>query len=250
MRFQYFRAMLIDFLILTILVLALHIYRVWRAHNTSVDQLTGLSRHLIETQENERSMLVTTLHDSIAPKLILAKNRVTQINHPGHKDSASLSEISHYLTETIQEVREIGYRLRPYQMKMLGLTQSINCLAKEISGQTGIPIKINLTSVDALYPQQSEMNIYRIVQQYLNHITKLPGIEKAFISLRNTGNTVYLDMGKQGCAPNPKIKTDQLVMSSMETRIRILKGSFRVRQMSPDETAICIKLPIQQYANN
>lgn len=68
--------MLIDFLIVTVLVLALHIYRIWRAHNKSVDQLTQLSKHLIEAPGNDRSALATPLYKGITPRL------------PGKRDTA------------------------------------------------------------------------------------------------------------------------------------------------------------------
>ncbi|WP_449437051.1 histidine kinase [Pedobacter steynii] len=69
------------------------------------------------------------LHDNIGQQLILIKNRSWRLQQLSKEPVKNLisGPINHIAT-IMAEVRSILHHLRPYQMDLLGLTQSINGL--------------------------------------------------------------------------------------------------------------------------
>ena len=87
------------------------------------------------SQEAERKRIAAELHDSLGQNLLVVKNRLylaqQQVSGPA---TQQLRDISEVVSETLQEVREIAYNLRPYLLDRIGLTKAIEGLVKKVAG--------------------------------------------------------------------------------------------------------------------
>ncbi len=91
----------------------------------------AFSRQLIASQETERKRIAAELHDSLGQRLLIVKSLALLQMQALEKNGAKaeqLEEISAEASRALNEVREISYDLRPYQLDRLGLTKAIEAV--------------------------------------------------------------------------------------------------------------------------
>src|SRR5690606_21938775 len=114
-------------------------------------------------------------HDSIGQNLIIIKNRaVFGIDHPAKADAEQnqLKEIVEITSQTIREVKDISYNLRPYQLGKLGLTKAVEAIIKSASSVSEIVFTAEIQNIDNRLKDDDEIHLYRIVQECLNNTLK------------------------------------------------------------------------------
>ena len=103
------------------------------------------ARQLIDSQEQERRRIAAELHDSLGQHLIVIKNRAllgTMKSLDGPREQ--FEEISASATQSIEEVKQIAYNLRPYHLDKLGLGTSIEAMTERIGASSDIEFTVSV----------------------------------------------------------------------------------------------------------
>lgn len=208
------------------------------------------SRGLIESQEQERKRIAAELHDSLGQNLLIIKNRALLGLAPGPGDTRQhCEEISRTASHALQDVREIAYNLRPYQLDQFGLTEAIQAIAEKVAASSPIEFKTEIDSIDGLWTPADESHLFRIVQEITNNILKHSGATQARISLRRQArnmNLIVEDNGR-GITPNQTghgKRPHGLGLPGIAERVRILRGTLDVKSAPGLGTKITINVPI------
>ncbi|MDX5420411.1 MAG: histidine kinase [Hymenobacteraceae bacterium] len=220
------------------------------AQELAIKQANAFSQQLIQSQEHERKRIAAELHDSVGQSLILIKNKVLmlkkRVDEP-EKVNQHAEDLTESVTHTINEIRAISYALRPFQLDMLGLTQSIHSLADEVAEASGIALTVEADDVDGLFPKQDEINLYRIVQECLNNIVKHSGATQAKLTLTRNEQVVQLkveDNGKgMGTVTGTAANKSGFGLLGIQERINILSGNWVIKEAVPQGTIIHISIP-------
>ncbi|MDQ4141479.1 MAG: histidine kinase, partial [Bacteroidota bacterium] len=223
-----------------------------QAQAQAMQQAIAFSQELIQSQENERKRIAAELHDSVGQSLILIKNRILllkkRLDDP-EKVARHADDLTETVTHTISEIRAISYGLRPFQLDMLGLTQSINGLADEVSEASGIDIRVNADSIDNLFPKEQEINVYRIVQECLNNIVKHSGATSARVNIAREDGHVHVSVEDNGkginLANTQSAPKSGFGLRGMQERLSILAGKLQIKPAVPHGTIIQITLPVK-----
>ena len=191
----------VSLLVFGMAALALVVYR------TRVNQLQrektrqqDFSRRLIDLQENERKRIAGELHDSLSQNLVIIKNRaMISLQEPGDSGQAfeQLEEIADAATQSLSEVREIAYNLRPFQIDRLGLTKSIEALARK-TNTPELEVTASVDQIDGLLSPEMEINLYRVVQEGLNNIIKHSAATKAGFEIRRHRDVLEITIQDNG----------------------------------------------------
>jgi signal transduction histidine kinase len=167
------------FLAVVWLATAAALYVGWRRHtNRLTEAFAGqqaFTHQLIASQESERQRIAAELHDSIGQRLAIIKNLALMFSGNGHGPAASAAQLEDIVTESsqaMQEIRHIAYNLRPYQLDELGLAKAIEAMLKRASQASSVAFSSSLDHLDGLFPAESEISFYRIVQEAVNNILK------------------------------------------------------------------------------
>jgi len=189
----------------------------------------AFSRQLIDLQEAERKRLAAELHDSLGQSLSIILNRADLLRGKPQDEehtAAHVGEIAVTASEAIREVREIAYQLRPVELDRLGLTKALRAMTKKVSTATGIRIDTEVDEIDGLFSAESEINLYRIVQESISNIVKHSAASQArLIVKRETGSvalTVH-DNGK-GFSTSGPADNGGFGLKGISERARILHG--------------------------
>ncbi len=207
------------------------------------------SRKLMASQEQERQRIAAELHDTLGQSLLIIKNRValaqTDIDEKEVVEE-QLSELSSSATAAIEECREIAYNLRPYQLSRFGLSKTLAGIFNRIGEVTTINAATEIDDIDDFLSPESEINVYRIVQESVNNIIKHSGASEALLVVKKSGDEIILlieDNGR-GFVPDaePKSKSGGFGLIGIAERVKMLHGTCEINSASGSGTSIRIKL--------
>lgn len=207
-------------------------------------QAVTFSHEMITMQETERKRIASELHDSVGQKLIVIKNKVL-LSAKTNVDNKQRSDLlAENVADVIQEIRSISYALRPYQMDLLGLTQSIKSLAEETLDAANIQYEVHADKIDDLFEPELQMNIYRIVQECLNNIVKHARASRCAIKILRLNSQVTVTVEDNGIGFSVAQPQSGFGLRGIRERLHILNGTMTAENLVPSGTVTVIILPI------
>ena len=157
-----------------------------------------------------------------------------------------MEEISEAAAYSINEIRQIAHNLHPYQLEHLGLTTALETMIEQTAESSEIKFDTDFDDVDNLLSKESEINLYRVVQESLNNILKHSQATEAKIRLiRNNGNLNLSieDNGKGFDLGATKVKRG-LGLTGISERARMLNAAFDIHSHEGQGTEINLKLKL------
>ena len=125
----------------------------------------------------------------------------------------------------------------------MGLTKALQTMFSRMSGVLELDYEID--PIDNIFPKNSEINVYRIVQECLNNVIKHSESSEATIVIKITDKEVLItitDNGK-GFDPN-KSKSSGLGLVGLNERTKFIGGKLTIKSAIGMGTEIKIILPI------
>ncbi|HEY0766180.1 MAG TPA: two-component regulator propeller domain-containing protein [Pyrinomonadaceae bacterium] len=229
-----------------ILVHERRLVRLRRAHAAQ----ESFSRQLIESQEQHRKRVAGELHDSLGQSLAIIKSRAAlSLSQPADHEKAieQMEEISAAAVHAIEEVREIAYNLRPYQLDRLGLTRALETMLKKTVDSDVIKLKLEIDEVDGIFEKESEINLYRIVQESVSNILKHADATEARVAIKKTEREVEISIQDNGKGFNAEAASLRepgrggFGLFGIAERVRMMKGHHVVDSAPGRGTNVTIK---------
>lgn len=224
----------------------------WRHRVRQLQQLQlaqqAFSRQLIASQERDRQRIAGELHDGLGQHLLIIKNRAL-LGAAGGRDAASqYDEIVASAGQSLEEVREIAYNLRPYHLDRLGLTQALGAMIDKVAASSGMRLEASIDSVDDLFDKDAEITIFRIVQESLNNIVKHSHASMGTVTLARAGNEIVIairDDGQGFVTNGSGVSTrGGFGLVGMAERVRMLGGVCRIDSAPGEGTTVTISLAV------
>jgi len=208
--------------------------------------LEAFSRKLIESQESERKRIAAELHDSLGQSLMVIKNQAAMAlrEEPG-ASREHLTQISEAAAHAIDEVRSIAYALRPYQLDRLGLTRAIESMLKKTADASGIRFSSRLDKIDGLLPRESEVSLYRIVQEGVNNIVRHAGATEARVEIFRDSTSVSIAVQDNGGGFVFDPSHTGLGLISITERARLLGGSSQIVSAPGAGSSIAVRIILE-----
>lgn len=201
-----------------------------RLQNEAYQQATRFSRELISMQEAERKRIASELHDSLGQKLVLIKNKILRTSLSETKETQQLSEdtLSQNVADAIQEIRNISYGLRPYQLDLLGLTSSIKSMAEDSFDTTKIDYSIDSQNIDSFFDNEAQINIYRIIQECIHNIIKHADAKNVDIIIKKINNQIKITITDDGIGFSSDENKTGFGLKGIKERLQILDGTMKI----------------------
>lgn len=227
-------------------------FRVLRLKKAKAAQ-EAFSRRLIESQETERKRIAAELHDSLGQSLAIIKNRAAlSLSSPEDHSRAieQLDEIATAATYAIDEVRDIAYNLRPYQLDRLGLTKALESLLKKAAVSNGIRLTYELDPIDDTFAKESEINLYRIIQESVGNVLKHSQATQAKVAIKKGRREIDITVQDNGKGFDPEALTTRepgqggFGLIGISERARMLGGRFAIESAAGRGTILTIKLDL------
>ena len=224
------------------------------------EQISYLTSELLKIQEKERRMLSLDLHDSVAQDLSLLKVSFDMFfdKHPAlPRDIRQRgSELSAMLEGCIHTIRNISYSLRPHGLDHMGLTYALGEYCDDFTRKTAVPVDFSHAGIEKVALDfNTEINIYRIVQEALNNIRKHADANNVSIKLIRSFPNIILRIDDNGKGfivdESGETATNRkgIGLLSIQERVNILKGTIKIESRVGEGTKIYIKIPYEEQDN-
>jgi PAS domain S-box-containing protein len=218
------------------------------------EQIRILTQQLIKTQENERLMISCELHDRIGQDLsmlkILCGNLIDEQADISTEMRRKVLRLSEILQNSINSVRDIAYNLRPSSLDQLGLVRTLYQYCEDFSEKTGLKVNFNAAGMDGLKLDfDTEINLYRLIQEGLNNILKHAEAKRISIKLVASFPKIILRISDDGRGFDIKSRLDEATsekrmgIRSMKERVGLLEGRMRINSQPDKGTKIFIDVP-------
>jgi signal transduction histidine kinase len=213
----------------------------------------AFARQLILSQENERKRVSAELHDGLGQNLLLIKNRLAM----AASRQADAAELTRQLdaataatTRAIREVRAISHALRPAALDQVGLTKAIEWMVEQLGESASTKFATELDNIDGLLAPEMEMNLFRIIQEGLNNITRHAGAAQVILEVKREAAGLRVSLFDNGRGfEAEKVRAEPgarpgLGLASMEERANYLRGSLDVQSAPEHGTRVTVRVPL------
>ena len=218
------------------------------------EQLRALTQRVVQAQEAERGRVALELHDTIMQMLcaVLLRSQVLAEKLPARnrlakREAIKLREI---IAKTVEEVGRISRNLRPIVLDQLGLVPGLHETSTEFTNRTGVPVKLVCVELARRLPADTELALYRILQETLRNVEKHADARQVTVHLTKPGNVVQLTINDDGIgfdpAQHPARRKDNggLGLLGMRERASYVGGSLTVKSVHRAGTEIEVRIPL------
>lgn len=214
--------------------------------------LKSLNVSLSKTEEKERKMIATYLHDGIGQTLSLAYINLTSLSD--QKLSKKAGEIIEKSTElinnAISETRTLTFDLSPPILFELGLIPALKWKLNQIEDKYGLHTSI-LANEQAIHlSYDSRIILYRIISELMANVIKhanADAIEVKYYLKDHELNISVKDNGKGFQYKAESLVTNQsgFGLFSIKERLDSLQGNLRISSEKSKGTIAIISIPIK-----
>lgn len=210
------------------------------------DNLAQLATHLQNTREDERGDLARALHDEFGSLLTAAKLDIarlkSQLSSSVPDAEVRFTHLNSTLNSIVVMTRNIVEDLRPSSLSHLGLTSSLEILAREFEKQHHLTITLDLENVEI--SGNSQLTIYRLVQESLTNISKYAKAKNVMLSMHNFDGYIAVQVRDDGVGfDKNKVDGTHHGLLGMQHRVEALGGKLVITSMLGYGTHILATVP-------
>ena len=220
----------------------------------SEELLRALTHRVVQAQEAERGRVALELDDTITQLLcaVLLRSQALADTLPARDGTSKQAAITlrTMLGTAANEVERMARNLRPGVLAELGLSAVLREFSREFAGRTGVPVKLTLTDLAVRLPADTELTIYRILQEALRNVEQHAQAKHVTVCLRKQDAFVELAIHDDGNGFGPgRGKTgrkgvDGLGLLGMRERAAYVGGTLEVKSKRREGTEIQLRIPL------
>ena len=220
---------------------------------SSQEELRGMARRLVETEEKGRKNISRELHDQVGQNLtILGVNlnilrTLVDQNKRDLIDSRIRDSVS-LVKQTTGRIRNLMDNLRSTVLDDYGLIAAIDFYAKQFSKRSGLQISVRGDKKITHVSEQIENTLFRIVQESLINVVKHAKATEVIITLSKSNENLRLSIEDNGIGYDTNRSTPEngeygYGVVTMNERALSIGGVYRIRSKKGMGTHITVEVP-------
>jgi PAS domain S-box-containing protein len=168
-------------------------------HRKQIEEaLSGMSRQLIEAQEEERARIGRELHDDINQRLAMLAIELDQLQDNPSQFRGRVQELRKQTIEISNDVQALSHELHSSKLEYLGALGAMRSWCKEFGERQGIQIDFKSTEVHTSVAPEIGLCLFRVLQEALHNAAKHSGVKRIEVRLREDSEIHLLvsDLGR------------------------------------------------------
>ncbi|RLD45007.1 MAG: hypothetical protein DRI89_02385 [Bacteroidetes bacterium] len=220
-----------------------------RIQQLEEEQKLLAAQSVIVGQENERKRVAQELHDGIGVLLSTASIHFSNVEESSadEKTAQLLKKANKLLKQASGEVRKISHDMMPGVLAKFGLQEALEDIFENVEDTGSIAIDCNIALGDERLSENTEIILYRIVQEILNNSLKHAHAKQISFDMRKEESTLqinYKDDG-DGFEQNEIQSGKSLGLSGIKSRIDFLKGKMKLVSSPGNGVHYEIRIPVE-----
>lgn len=203
---------------------------------------------LAEGQEHERKRLSQELHDTVGNMLATLKlqfESLSDLMRGSDRQNVKVDNTAKLIDETCVEVRRISHNLSTGMVSKMGLIAALRQLVATISSTGKFKIELNHDGDDLDVGGDTEVHLYRIIQEIISNAIKHSGADHISIQVTKHEkelNVIVEDDGKGFDLKQVKKDQKGIGLLNLESRVKHLGGELVIDSKKGRGTAIIIDI--------
>jgi signal transduction histidine kinase len=215
-------------------------------------RLKELNEHLVYSDEAERKLIASDLHDSVVQTLALGisrtKNLIESNEPPGPEQIRAVQTI---LEQAVREIRTLIYKLSPPILDDFDIDIAIGALIEETNDREGTAYRyINQITAPVPLSHALKVTLYRAVNELMTNIQKHAGTPHATIQLWTEGPDICLQVEDSGSGMDVQTLNPSndhgFGLYSLSERIQNFGGNLTFTYTPGKGTKIVLTAPVNQ----
>jgi|GEM_PF-1381857 len=205
----------------------------------------------------ERNRIARELHDSVSQSLFgisLNLNTLELIFQTQPKRAKALiAQVKEMVEEAQREMRLMIYELQPVILQEKGFFEALETLGELFQTRHGLEITCLLRGDETQLDHQTQLVLYRVIQEALHNIVKHAQATKAQVVLTiQAPGTVFATIEDDGCGfdVSQAKSTGHFGLVGMEERIASVNGELSFHSVIGKGTTITVRIPLSPFSNS
>jgi PAS domain S-box-containing protein len=209
------------------------------------EALAGMTRKLIEAQEQERARIGRELHDDINQRLAMLAVELEQLRDNPSEIDKLVGELRNQMVDISNDVQALSHELHSSKLEYLGVVAGMKSWCKEFGNRHQMEIDFKS---DVPNPLSFEIGLclYRVLQEALHNAVKHSGVKGIQVQLAAYSSEVHLivsDLGR-GFDFDAALQGKGLGLTSMRERVRLVNGTISIESKPMAGTTIHVRVPL------
>jgi signal transduction histidine kinase len=209
-------------------------------------QRSDLAQKLISSQESTLRHISRELHDEFGQvltaigSLLRRATKDVPANSALHED---LQEVREIAQSTLNNIRSLSQALHPVLLEEAGLQATLDWYIPTVERQSGIVLHYEKTGEPFALETSAGVQIYRVLQEALNNVSRHSGAKEAWIRLRFQPVALELEVEDHGKGIVSMPGQTGIGLVAMRERAEILGGTIRVALIEAGGTLVKLHVP-------
>lgn len=196
------------------------------------EALSGMSRKLIEAQEQERTRIARELHDDINQRVALVSVNLERLQRDLISSAPvagqRFDELREQLSDLGRDIQALSHHLHSSKLEYLGLVTAATGFCKELSEEQGVQVEFHSENIPKQLPWEIALCFYRVLQESLQNALKHSGSRHFEVWLKGTPSEIALTVQDSGVGFDPEeaLRGRGLGLTSMKERLKLVHGEL------------------------
>lgn len=215
------------------------------------ENLKNLSKNIIASQEREKASVARELHDHLGQVLtalridaVWAEKIMAAHSAEAGKRAARMTAL---IDDTIMDVRDMAFRLRPRVLDDLGLVDALESLLSDFERRSNVAC---VFTHDRIPPVNDTLAtaVYRIGQEAVTNALRHSHATTITVKLSFENGWLKLSVADNGCGfPVDQVSgREKLGLEGMKERAALVGGQLTITSAPDNGTRICCTIHIKE----
>lgn len=187
---------------------------------------------MISGQEMERNRIARDLHDGLGGLFSTVKMYFSGLQHdkPELGENPLFTQSFDLVDNASAELRRIAHNLMPEVLMKLGLVNAVRDLCNQIQAGKLMKISLQAYGMEERLTMDTEIMLYRIIQELLNNIIKHANATEAIIQFNRLSDRLTITVEDNGKGFNVEENTTNAHagIETVKSRVNYLNGRLNI----------------------
>ncbi|MCG8634371.1 MAG: PAS domain-containing protein, partial [Desulfobacterales bacterium] len=209
--------------------------------------LKKLSKNIIASQEREKELVARELHDHLGQVLtalridaVWVEKKLAAVDTEAGNRAGKMGDL---IETTIQDVRDMAYRLRPRVLDDLGLCDALESLVSDFEKRSNVSCVFRHDELPEI-DKTLATALYRIGQEAVTNSLRHSDASTILVELRTDAEGIVLTIEDDGCgmAAEKKGAREGFGLESMRERANLVGGELSIKFTPGTGTLVSCKV--------
>ncbi|GAA4319029.1 sensor histidine kinase [Compostibacter hankyongensis] len=203
------------------------------------------AQSVLKGQEEERSRLARDLHDGVGGLLSGVKLALSTMKGNvflSEQHARSVNHIIDQLDRSITELRRVSHNMMPEALIKFGLKEALENYCENLNLSGKITVRLQTYGLEERMEQNTEIVLYRIIQELLNNVIRHAEADKVLIQFMRKENRFSLTVEDNGKGFDTEGISGQggAGLANVRARAEYLDGTVDIRSAPGEGTSVTV----------